>query len=149
MRKLLLAVILLFIITSSAAAQDPQESLQAAVFDVMDWLDEGWELVPEMGEWGLVFGWFANDDKKSLSFAVAEGVTYIVAGGGSANATDLDICVYGARHEEIDCDTLRDKYPIVRFRAESSGMYQAVLHAYQIEGPSTYAGMVLLRSRRF
>lgn len=148
MRKLLLAVIPLSSFATPIGAQNPQESLQAAVSDVMDWLSEGWELVPEMGEWGLVFGWFANDDKKSLSFAVTEGDTYMVAGGGSANATDLDICVYDARHEEIDCDILTDNFPLVQFRAESSGMYQAVLHAYQIEGASTYAGMVLLRLRR-
>ena len=147
MKKSAVVLAVAMLAPAPIAAQSPQESLRGAVNEVMDWIYEGWELVPEMGEWGLVFGWFANDDKKSISFAVERGVTYMVAGGGSENATDLDICVYDTRHQEVGCDIATDNYPIVEFRAASSGMYQAVLHAYDVEGPSTYAGMVLLKRR--
>lgn len=129
--------------TGSARAQS-ESSIVNAIGEVADWLDEGWDLVPGAGEWGLVFGWFAEGEEKTLTFDAEQGETYMIAGGGADTAEDLDICVYDANGEEVGCDVLDDNFPLVTFRAESSGTYRAVLTAYAVDGPTTHAGMALL-----
>jgi hypothetical protein len=123
------------------------QSISDAIDEVLDWLDEGYDLIPEHGQWGLVFGWFSEGEEKELEFAVTSGQTYMIAGGGDANSEDLDICVYDQRKEEVECDVLTDNYPLVTFTAESSGTYRAVLTAYALNGSTSYAGMAVLRER--
>jgi hypothetical protein len=123
------------------------QSISDAIDEVLDWLDEGYDLIPEHGQWGLVFGWFSEGEEKELEFAVTSGQTYMIAGGGDANSEDLDICVYDQRKEEVECDVLTDNYPLVTFTAESSGTYRAVLTAYALDGSTSYAGMAVLRER--
>jgi len=123
------------------------QSISDAIDDVLDWLDEGYELVPEQGQWGLVFGWFAESEEKELRFTVTSGESYMIAGGGDANSEDLDICVYDQHGEELECDVLTDNYPLVSFTAAATGTYRAVLTAYALNGSTSYAGMAVLRER--
>ena len=124
-----------------AQAQD----LADAILDVLEWLDEGYQLVPESGQWGLVFGWFAEGEEKEITFTVSKGETYMIAGGGDEGSEDLDICVYDEDDTEVACDVLTDNIPIVEFTAESGGTYRAVLNAYALTEGTSYAGMALLR----
>jgi len=126
-----------------AAAQDINE----AVTDVLEWLDKGYELIPEMGQWGLVFGWFSEGEDKEIRFGVTAGESYMIAGGGDSNAEDLDICVYDSFGEELECDTLTDNFPVVEFTATSSGTFRAVLNAFALSGSTSNAGMAILRRR--
>ena len=126
-----------------ASAQDVGE----AIIDVLEWLDEGYELIPEEGQWGLVFGWFAEGEEKEIRFNVTSGESYLIAGGGDANSDDLDVCVYDQYGDEIECDTLTDNFPLVEFTAESNGTFRAVLNAYSLSGSTSYAGMAILRQR--
>lgn len=132
-----------------AAAPTPTnaQSISDAVDDVLEWLDEGYELIPEHGQWGLVFGWFAESEEKELRFTVTSGESYMIAGGGDANSEDLDICVYDQYDDEIECDVLTDNYPLVSFTAAATGTYRAVLTAYALSGSTSYAGMAVLRER--
>lgn len=139
---LVCALALCFLFTPS---QTEAQDLEAAIVDVLDWLDEGYELIPEMGQWGLVFGWFAEGEDKEIRFTASAGESYMLAGGGDANSEDLDICVYDQYGDEVECDTLTDNYPIVEFTAESSGTYRAVLSAFSLSGSTSYAGMAILR----
>lgn len=123
------------------------QSIGDAIIDVLEWVDEGYELLPEMGQWGLVFGWFAEGEEKEISFAVTAGQTYMIAGGGDDNSEDLDICVYDSSGAQVDCDQLTDNFPLVEFTAEATGTYRAVLDAYSVTGGTTYAGMAILRKR--
>ena len=124
-----------------AAGQD----LGDAILDVLEWLNEGYQLVPESGQWGLVFGWFAEGEEKEIVFTTTKGQAYMIAGGGDASSEDLDICVYDAQGAEVRCDVLTDNYPLVEFTAEMSGEYRAVLNAYALKELTSYAGMVILR----
>ena len=126
-----------------AAAQDVGD----AIIDVLEWLDEGYELIPEMGQWGLVFGWFAEGEDKEIRFNVTAGQSYMIAGGGDEGSEDLDICVYNQFGDEVECDTLTDNFPLVEFTAGSSGTFRAVLTAYSLNGSTSYAGMAILRER--
>jgi hypothetical protein len=132
-----------------AAAPTPAnaQSISDAIDDVLEWLDEGYELSPEGGQWGLVFGWFAESEEKELRFTVTSGESYMIAGGGDANSEDLDICVYDQYDDEIECDVLTDNYPLVSFTAAATGTYRAVLTAYALSGSTSYAGMAVLRER--
>jgi hypothetical protein len=130
-----------------APAPTSAQSISDAIDEVLDWLDDGYELIPEHGQWGLVFGWFAESEEKELRFNVTAGETYMIAGGGDANSEDLDICVYDQHNDEIECDVLTDNYPLVTFTAERAGTYRAVLTAYALSGSTSYAGMAVLRER--
>ncbi|HUP51323.1 MAG TPA: hypothetical protein VM198_02515 [Longimicrobiales bacterium] len=132
-----------------AAAPTPTnaQSISDAIDDVLEWLDEGYELIPEHGQWGLVFGWFAESEEKELRFTATSGESYMIAGGGDANSEDLDICVYDQYDDEIECDVLTDNYPLVSFTAAATGTYRAVLTAYALSGSTSYAGMAVLRER--
>lgn len=141
LRTTLTGLALAALFPSTASAQD----LGGAIQDVLEWLDEGYQLVPESGQWGLVFGWFAEGEDKEITFAVSKGETYMLAGGGDDSSEDLDICVYDAQGDEVDCDVLTDNFPLVEFTAETSGTYRAVLNAYSLSGSTSYAGMALLR----
>jgi len=123
------------------------QSISNAIDEVLDWLDEGYDLIPEQGQWGLVFGWFSESEEKELRFNVTSGETYMIAGGGDANSEDLDICVFDQDGDEIECDVLTDNYPLVTFTAESTGAFRAVLTAYALSGSTSYAGMAVLRER--
>jgi len=125
-----------------AGAQDVGE----AIMEVLEWLDEGYQLIPEAGQWGLVFGWFAESEEKEVRFNVTAGQSYMLAGGGDENSADLDICVYDQYGDEIQCDTLADNFPVVQFNAPSSGTYRAVLTAFSLSGATSYAGMAILRA---
>ena len=142
---LMLTAGLAVLVTSPAPAH--AQSISDAIDDVLEWLDEGYELVPEQGQWGLVFGWFAESEEKELRFTVTSGESYMIAGGGDANSEDLDICVYDQNGEEIECDVLTDNYPLVSFTAAATGTYRAVLTAYALTGSTSYAGMAVLRER--
>jgi hypothetical protein len=131
----------------AAPAPASAQSISDAIDDVLEWLDEGYELVPEHGQWGLVFGWFAESEEKELRFTVTSGEAYMIAGGGDANSEDLDICVYDQYGDEIECDVLTDNYPLVSFTAAATGTYRAVLTAYALSGSTSYAGMAVLRKR--
>lgn len=127
-----------------------QLSPRDAVGRVLQWLDmygEEYAPVPESGQWGLVFGWFEEGEAKELSFSATGGKVYRVAGAGDANSQDLDLCVYDGSGQELACDTGTDNIPLVTFTAKSTGRYRVVLTAYRISGNSTFAGMVLLRSK--
>ena len=128
---------------SDAAGQ----SVTEAIVDVLDWLDEGYELIPEMGQWGLVFGWFAEGEEKEVRFNVSSGQTYMITGGGDGNSSDLDVCVYDQYGDEVECDVLTYNFPIVEFTASGTGTYRAVLTAYSLSGSTSYAGMAILRER--
>lgn len=128
---------------SHASAQ----SVTDAIDDVLEWLNEGYDLIPEMGQWGLAFGWFAESEEKELRFNVSAGETYMIAGGGDENSEDLDICVYDQYGDQIECDTLTDNYPLVEFDAKAAGTYRAVLTAYSLSGGTSYAGMAVLRKK--
>lgn len=133
--------------TFAAPAPTSAQSVSDAIDDVLDWLDEGYDLIPENGQWGLVFGWFSESEEKELSFDVTSGQTYMIAGGGDANSEDLDICVYDDHGDEVECDVLTDNYPLVTFTASGTGTYRAVLTAYALSGSTSYAGMAVLRER--
>ena len=135
---------------SAFAAVPPNASAQSisdAIDDVLEWLDEGYQLIPENGQWGIVFGWFSESEEKELRFTVSSGETYMIAGGGDANSEDLDICVYDHYGDEVECDVLTDNYPLVTFTAAATGTYRAVLTAYALSGSTSYAGMAVLRER--
>jgi hypothetical protein len=136
-------------LVTSALAPTPTsaQSISDAIDDVLEWLDEGYELIPEHGQWGLVFGWFSESEEKELRFNVTSGETYMIAGGGDANAEDLDICVYDQYGDEIECDVLEDNFPLVTFTAAATGTFRAVLTAYALSGGTSYAGMAVLRER--
>ncbi len=127
-----------------------QASLKDAMDDVMDWVNlkaADYEALPEMGQWGMMFGWFAEGEEKALRFEVTKGKSYFIAGGGDSNSKDLDICVYDAQGREIECDTATDDIPLVTFDAAQSDTYRVVLKAYDVEGSTTFAGMVILRKK--
>lgn len=146
-RRSLLALVFLFPCVTVAARA--QLNLQNAINDVLDWIKvyDEYEAIPEMGQWGLMFGWFAEDEEKEISFDVTAGRSYVVAGGGDDNAKDLDICVYDTRGAQVDCDEETDDVPLVRFEATQSGRYRAVLKAYSLSQASSFAGMVVLRKK--
>jgi hypothetical protein len=135
------------VVFAATPAPTSAQSISDAIDDVLDWLDEGYDLIPEHGQWGLVFGWFAEDEEKELRFEVTSGESYMIAGGGDANSEDLDICVYDHHGDEVECDVLTDNYPLVSFTASASGSYKAVLTAYALSGSTSYAGMAVLRQR--
>jgi hypothetical protein len=143
------ALLLAFGLVTFAAAPAPAsgQSISDAIDNVLDWLDEGYELIPEQGQWGLVFGWFAESEEKEVRFNVTSGETYMIAGGGDANSEDLDICVYDQYGDEVECDVLTDNYPLVTFTAEATGTFRTVLTAYALTGSTSYAGMAVLRER--
>lgn len=143
------ALLLAIGLTAFAAAPAPTsaQSISDAIDEVLDWLDEGYDLIPEHGQWGLLFGWFSESEEKEIRFNVTSGETYMIAGGGDANSEDLDICVYDQYNDEVECDVLTDNYPLVSFTAERSGTYRAVLTAYSLSGSTSYAGMAVLRER--
>jgi hypothetical protein len=127
-----------------------QLSLKAAVDDVLGWVSlkaEEYEAIPEMGQWGMTFGWFAEGEEKELEFTATQGKSYFIAGGGDENAEDLDICVYDAKGGKVECDTATDDVPLVTFTASQNGTYRATLKAYAIDGSTSFAGMVLLRKK--
>ena len=132
---------------AAAPAPAAGQSISDAIAEVLDWLDEGYDLIPEHGQWGLVFGWFSESEEKELRFNVTSGETYMIAGGGDASSQDLDICVYDQYGDEIECDVLTDNYPLVTFTASASGTFRAVLTAYSLSGSTSYAGMAVLRER--
>ncbi len=134
-------------ISAVLPARASAQSISDAIDDVLEWLDEGYELIPEDGQWGLVFGWFAEGEEKEIRFNVTSGETYMIAGGGDANSEDLDICVYDQFGDEVECDVLTDNFPLVTFTAASAGTYRAVLTAYALSGSTSYAGMAVLRER--
>ncbi len=145
-RCLLIGCTLLLLLPCTARAQ---LNLQNAIDDVMGWIkvyEKDYETIPEMGGWGVVFGWFAEGEDKELTFDVTSGKAYVVAGGGDDNSKDLDICVYDARGTQINCDEETDDVPLVLFEAKQSGKYRAVLKAYSLSETS-FAGMVVLRKR--
>lgn len=127
-----------------------QLSLKGAIDDVLGWVnlkEDDYEAIPEMGQWGMTFGWFAEDEEKELQITVTKGKSYFIAGGGDENSKDLDICVYDPKGKEVECDTATDDIPLVTFDADQSGTYRVVLKAYSIEGSTTFAGMVVLRKK--
>jgi len=129
---------------------EAQLSLKGAVEDVLGWVElkqADYETIPEMGQWGMTFGWFAEGEDKELQFTATKGKSYFIAGGGDSNSKDLDICVYDPKGTELKCDTATDDVPLVTFDANQSGTYRATLKAYSIEGNTTFAGMVILRKR--
>jgi len=132
---------------AAVPAPTSAQSISDAIDEVLDWLDEGYDLIPEHGQWGLLFGWFSESEEKEIRFNVTSGETYMIAGGGDANSEDLDICVYDQYGEEVECDVLTDNYPLVSFTAQSGGTYRAVLTAYSLSGSTSYAGMAVLRER--
>ena len=126
------------------------QSLKGAVDDVLGWVNlkaEDYEAIPEMGQWGMTFGWFAEGEEKELLFTATKGKSYFIAGGGDENSEDLDICVYDPKGTKIECDTATDDVPLVTFTASQSGTYRATLKAYDIDGSTSFAGMVLLRKK--
>ena len=125
-------------------AQD--QSIVEAVVEVLEWLDDDYTLVPEFGQWGMAFGWFSEGEEKEMEFTVSAGDRYLIAGGGDADADDIDICVYDDYGFEVECDVGTDSFPVVSFRASSSGTYRAVLTAYSLNGRTAYAGMALLKA---
>lgn len=143
------ALLLAVGLTGFAAAPAPTsaQSISDAIDEVLDWLDEGYDLIPENGQWGLLFGWFSESEEKEIRFNVTTGERYMIAGGGDANSEDLDICVYDQYNDEVECDVLTDNYPLVSFTAAGSGTYRAVLTAYSLSGSTSYAGMAVLRER--
>ena len=143
----LLGALLLTLGAVGAPAPAAAQDLGSAIDDVLEWIDEGYDLIPEMGQWGLAFGWFAEGEDKELRFTVTAGETYLIAGGGDANSEDLDICVYDEYGEELACDTAVDNFPIVTFDAPRTGTFRAVLRAYSLSGSTSYAGMAVLRER--
>jgi hypothetical protein len=142
-------IMLAAVLAAFAAAPAPTsaQSISDAIDDVLEWLDEGYELIPENGQWGLVFGWFAESEEKEMRFNVTSGETYMLAGGGDSNSEDLDICVYDQYGDEVECDVLTDNYPLVTFTASGTGTSRAVLTAYALRGSTSYAGMAVLRER--
>jgi len=141
------AAALLVVLPGRAEAQ---LSLKDALDDVMGWVSlkaEDHEAIPEMGQWGMTFGWFAEGEEKELRFTATKGKSYFIAGGGDDNSKDLDICVYDPKGAEVECDTATDDVPLVTFDASQSGTYRVVLKAYDIDGTTTFAGMVLLRKK--
>ncbi|HWP38435.1 MAG TPA: hypothetical protein VNL18_12865 [Gemmatimonadales bacterium] len=127
-----------------------QASLKDAMEDVLDWVnlkEDDYEAIPEMGQWGMMFGWFAEGEEKPLQFDVTKGKSYFIAGGGDGNSKDLDICVYDTQGKEVECDTATDDIPLVTFDAGQSGTYRVVLKAYDVDGSTTFAGMVILRKK--
>ncbi len=128
-------------VPTDASAQNVSD----AINDVLEWLDQGYQLIPEQGQWGLVFGWFVESEEKELRFNVTAGQSYMLAGGGDENSEDLDICVYDQFGDEIECDVLTDNFPLVSFTAASTGTFRAVLTAYSLRGSTSYAGMAVLR----
>jgi hypothetical protein len=146
-RRSLLAVFLVLAFFPGAARA--QLNLQNAIGDVLDWIkvyEDNYEAIPENGQWGLMFGWFAEGEEKEFTFEVTAGKSYVVAGGGDDNAKDLDICIYDPRGTEVDCDEETDDVPLVLFEAARSGRYRAVMKAYSLTETS-FAGMVVLRKR--
>ncbi|HXV87445.1 MAG TPA: PPC domain-containing protein [Gemmatimonadales bacterium] len=127
-----------------------QLSLKAALDDVLGWVNlkqADYEAIPEMGQWGMTFGWFAEGEEKQLMFAATKGKDYFIAGGGDENSEDLDICVYDPKGAKVECDTATDDVPLVTFTAAQDGTYRVVLKAYDVDGSTTFAGMVLLRKK--
>jgi len=141
----LLAAVLL--LSTGTPEPTSAQSITDAIVDVLEWLEEGYDLVPEQGQWGLVFGWFSQGEQKELHFTATAEQSYMIVGGGDLSSADLDICVYDPYGREIDCDVMRDNYPMVEFTAEVSGTYRAVLLAYELTGYTSYAGMAVLRER--
>lgn len=136
-------------LTCLPAVARAQLDLQNAINDVLGWIrvyDKDYEAIPEMGQWGLMFGWFAEGEEKELTFEVTAGKSYVIAGGGDNNSKDLDICVYDPRGAQVDCDEETDDVPLVLFDAKQSGRYRAVLKAYSLSETS-FAGIVVLRKR--
>ena len=128
---------------------EAQLSLKDAVEDVFGWVElkqNDFEAIPEMGQWGMAFGWFAEGEDKELRFTATKGKSYFIAGGDD-NSKDLDICVYDPKGTEVECDTATDDVPLVTFDAVQAGIYRVVLKAYSIEGSTTFAGMVVLRKK--
>ncbi len=146
-RSLLAVVFTLAFVPGPARAQ---LDLQNAIKDVLDWIkvyEDNYEAIPEMGQWGLMFGWFAEGEEKEFTFDVTADRSYVVAGGGDGNSKDLDICVYDARGAEVRCDQETDDVPLVLFDAKQSGRYRAVLKAYSLSESTSFAGMVVLRQK--
>ncbi|MDH5759557.1 MAG: hypothetical protein OEZ65_08200 [Gemmatimonadota bacterium] len=140
----LTSLLLAFTLLAAPAREARGQDLADAIVGVLDWIDGGYELVPENGQWGLAFGWFSEGEEKELRFTVTEGRSYLIAGGGDANSTDLDLCVYDEYGDEVECDQLVDNVPVVTFTATKTATYRAVLTAYSISGSTTYAGMAVL-----
>ena len=112
---------------------------------MLEWLEgDEYTLIPEFGQWGLVFGWFSEGEEKDISFNVTVGERYMIAGGGDGNVDDIDICVYDNRGREVECDVATDAFPVVSFIAHSSGTWRATLTAYSLNSLAAYAGMALL-----
>ena len=117
--------------------------------ELLRWLvvDDDYDLVPEFGQWGVLIGWFSQDERKETTFRVQAGEHYRIAGAGDGTVTDLDICVYDEDGREVQCDEAIDNIPLIMFTAASSGAYRAVLRAYELDAFTAYAGMTLLRRR--
>ena len=144
MRECLVAALIALLVAGAGLASQRDDTVDA-IENVLDWIDDDFLLVPENGQWGLVFGLFAEGEEKEIRFNVTSGETYRVAGGGDNDAEDLDICVYDQFGSQIGCDTLVDNIPLVEFTAQSSGTFRAVLTAYELTAGSAYAGMAILR----
>lgn len=142
----LTAAVLLSPSSSQAQSVTYDDSVIEAISDVLEWLeDDDYTLIPESGQWGLVFGWFSEGEEKDITFSVTLGERYMLAGGGDDNVDDIDICVYDQTGREVECDTAIDNFPLVSFIAHSTGTWRATLTAYSLNSPTAYAGMALLR----
>ncbi|MCY4594094.1 MAG: hypothetical protein OXC19_04770 [Bryobacterales bacterium] len=140
--RLTLGVALLGVpITSLGQSSD----LADAITRVLSWLDRGYQLVPETGQWGLAYGLFEEGERKVLRFDAIAGHSYRIAGAGDEDATDLDICVYDSDGDEVDCDASTDNIPVVEFTARRSGTFRAVMRLYKSDLGIAFAGMAVLR----
>ncbi|MDE2875950.1 MAG: hypothetical protein OXU69_00425 [Gemmatimonadota bacterium] len=143
--SVILALVVLLIPPTLEAQALYDDSVVEAVIDVLEWLDgDDYTLMPEFGQWGLVFGWFSEGEQKDIDFTVTAGERYMIVGGGDNNVDDIDICIYDETGREVDCDTAIDNFPLVSFIAHSGGTWSASLIAYSLNSSTAYAGMALL-----
>ena len=141
------ALVVLLVPPTLEAQTLSDSSIYEALNNVLSWADmqgDDYTLIPEFGQWGLVFGWFGQGEEKDIAFSVDAGERYVIVGAGEENVIDLDLCVYDETGREVDCDTAIDYIPHVSFIAQSTGTWRATLIAYSLNSLTAYAGMALL-----
>ncbi len=114
-------------------------------------VEPGWQLQAMDNSWSMAISRIAEGDEKRLSFPVETGGDYRIVGVGAPGVLDLDLCAVdpgpstdGGSAREIACHVLRDPAPVLDFRADGTGVREALLTAVAIDGPSSYAGLAVL-----
>ena len=106
----------------------------------------GVELARYPGTWSLVIARFAEGYSREVAFSAEASEECWVIGATESLGTDIDICIYGPAGDQVDCDTLDDRVPVVVFTARTAGRYRAVMTVASEEGGGTsFAGMIVLR----